>query len=503
MGEFFYEPEIKYKEISAEDDARVVPLLDPFKKGLMRPLEGHIINADGLRKFINNPSLSPEIRAEYRLKNKNIDDELAAIVRAYSELEVDLQNRQLEMTSQRDFYNYFKDHTIDYAKLEYIMLLKTYEYLKTFNMRVAAAWTYVQETFEEIKVTSINRQFLEQVLSFKVYPRLELCELTDLLLRRLAYLLQIRQEEVKQDKVIARGEYTSLLKYSFAAIFREDLSGILSSKVQEQESKVSDLQPETIFTRDTCIRDPFFLDSRGQELFNQSYLYTLAIKPDRKKIDEQKIRRSVYIETHLGAEENALRQDLIRKFISAARNKDRIAEYNNFLFEYFDFTRNTILLQFMDFSDLEKNLLIYHFGPVYFLKILLHFMREGRTGYIHRHLKKDQMVRELPFEYLKFILKDWWDEKVYTLLTRAERNSREMFERLVAAVKAIWVKEAPQTLSRIKADPALLRYFNIHDVRNLQRFLEQHLSLIVFTLLNRFLGPDFIYLPLHPVKGHR
>ncbi|MCS6984508.1 MAG: hypothetical protein NZM25_05190 [Leptospiraceae bacterium] len=498
MGEFVYQSEVNYAEIDAKDNLRVIPLLEPFKKGLMRPLEGHILNADGLRKYLMSPTIGPEIRSEFRLKSKVIEDELMAIVRAYSELERDVQPRQLEMTAQRDYYNYFNDHEMEQGKLEFIMLLKTYEHLKTFNNIVYKSWKFLQSTFEDIKVTSTTRSFLEQVLTFKIYPRLELCELTDLLLRRLAYILQITTEEEKNDRVVARGKYTSLLKYSFAAIYRDDLEKILTESPPENKGKktFTPQEIESPVTEDSCIKDPFFLDSRGQELFNQSLLYTLKINPDRQRMEEQKIRKAVYIETHIGAEETAVRQDLIRKFISQAKSKNRLEEYRKFLYEYFDFVKDMIYLQVNQFSPLEKTLLLYHLGPVYFLKIVLHFMREGRTGFIHRHLRQEQMIRELPFEHLKFILKDWWNEKIYTQLSRNERNSREYYQKIVEAAKQIWQREAPKTLEKITRDPALSRAYEIHDVRFLKKFLEQDLSIIGYSLLIRFLGPDFIYMPV-------
>jgi hypothetical protein len=124
-------------------------------------------------------------------------------------------------------------------------------------------------------------------------------------------------------------------------------------------------------------------------------------------------------------------------------------------------------------------------------------MRVGRTGYVHRHLKRNQMVRELPYEYVKYVLKDWWDENIYTQVPRAERNSHVAYERLLDIIKTEWQEHQLRLLVRIKKDPTLLRALNLHDVKTLSAFVENEISYIYHVKILRFLGQDFFYLPLH------
>ncbi|MCB1145362.1 MAG: hypothetical protein KDK38_01065, partial [Leptospiraceae bacterium] len=110
-------------------------------------------------------------------------------------------------------------------------------------------------------------------------------------------------------------------------------------------------------------------------------------------------------------------------------------------------------------------------------------------------------LRELPLEYLKFTLKDWWDEKIFRATTRQERNSRETFLTISAQVSELWREEQPKIFSIIRREPYLVRAMKLHDVKTLGKFIETEVSYLLYVILLRFLGPDFIYLPVHRKAG--
>lgn len=494
---FEYKPEIDYNSIRADDDAACIEALSEFKKGYLYPQETHLLNADGLKKYINSASVTPDIRADFRFKQNDIDHAIADIVREYSELEAELDDKNLETVANRDYYNIFQDTNVLPEKLDFIKFLKTYEYIKVFNQKVRESWNEIREIFESIKVNTFNELFLEQVLLYKAYPRLELCDQTDLLLRRMAYILKIKSETEEGNRIHAEGEYTSVIKYGLSTIFQDNLAQIFTGTSPEEDSTAGPARQVKSYSdlKDSAIIDPYFLDTRGESSFNQSYLYILQVNPDKLAIERKKIQKAIYIETHLGAEENALRQDLIRKFISTARSKNRAEEYREFLQEYFTFTYDSILLHFMNFSDELKNTFVYHLGPIYFLKMVMHFMREGRTGFIHRHHHKDQMVRELPFNFLKYVLISWWDVNVYQKTTRASRNSKEMYMSIIQKISEMWLSEREHVLRSMLSDNMLRRAYEMHDHKTMIPYIENIVSYLYSVLFVRFLGQDYIYLP--------
>lgn len=499
MPLFTYQPEFNYDAVDPSDSAETTKHLLPFKGGFLKGLEAHLVNADNIQKFL--ASAPPETRKDINKNIKDIDGALVAIMRLYGHVEGELSSRTLESAAQREYYNQFTDSEIEDHKMEFVKLIRAYEVIREFNTEVTEHWWKLASLFESFNPSSGEKHFLEQVLIYRVYPRIDLCNLTNLLLRRLAYLLRIHSEQVTGGKVSVKAEYTSQIHYTYSSVFREDLAEIIGGLAAAPKPEVRARPVEPVReVRDTAIKSPYLLDTRGSEHFNQTHAYVLEIDEARFQLEEAKVRRSIYVETHLGAEDEALRQDIIRKFISAARNKDRVGEYRTFLMSYFQFTRDTLLMQQTSLPEAEHNFFLYHFGPVFFIKICTHFMRIGRTGYVHRHIKRNQMVRELPFEYVKYVLKDWWDENVYLQVSRVDRNNHAAYDKLLEQIRREWQEHQLRLLIKIKKDPALLRALNIHDVRTLGHYVESEISYLYHVKIIRFLGQDFFYLPIQLSK---
>jgi hypothetical protein len=502
VGAFSYQPEFNYDAVNASDSVEASKHLLPFKGGFLKGLEAHLVNADNVQKFL--ASAPPETRKDINKNIKEIDATLVAIMRLYGNVESELSPRNLDTVAHREYYNHFPNAEMEDPKLEYVRLIRSYEVIKEFNLAVIEHWWKAARIFESFSPPPSEKHFLEQLLVYRVYPRIDLCNLTNLLLRRMAYILKIDSEETAGGRIIARGHYSSQINYSYSVVFREDISEIIEGlEAVNRSHEFKTRAPEAIKEiRDTAIKSPYLLDTRGTEPFNQTHAYLLEINQSRFTLDEAKVSRSIYVETHLGAEDDALRQDLIRKFISAARNKDRVGEYRTFLNSYFQFTQDTLLMQEQRIPESDHKLFLYHFGPVFFFKVCTHFMRIGRTGYVHRHLKRNQMLRELPYEYVKYVLKDWWNDNIYTQVPKAERNSHVAYERLLETIRGEWQEHQLRLLARIKKDPALLRALNFHDVKTLGLFVENEISYIYHMKILRFLGQDFFYLPLQ-VKTHQ
>jgi hypothetical protein len=391
------------------------------------------------------------------------------------------------------FHSIFPGEDSTEIKLNYLKMIRVFEALRNFNQNIKRNWEQLKEIFEKFKPLPASKSFLEQVLEFKIYPRLELCEKTDYLIRRLQYILKLPDDYETAKKIDYAGNYSSLLNYNIGTIFQLDLDKyIIIDKGGPLE-----IREETFLDENSCITDPYFLDSRGKMPFNQSYLYTLSINQTRVDSDTDKIKKSVYLETHLTMENQSLRQDMIRHFISNAKKKNNESEYIRFLNEHFDFTKEGIFIHLQGLNSKERIVFLYHFGPVFFLKIVMQFLREGHTGYIHRFMGRHHMARELPFEYIKFILKDWWDAHIYKQTTSPERNSRELYNSLVEYFTKLLETEQAKIFRKILQEPLMIKAYNIRDFKMMRPFLELELSYLYYCIFNRFLGPDFLYLPLN------
>jgi len=491
-GKFVYAPEFEYNKIDETNSKEVIPALKEFTKSYLRPLETHMLSADTLRQYLSSNNVPEEIRPQVRIKIEDIDKELMQIVRLYSQIEAHLEPHELESEAMHIFHALFSGDELNDTKLNFVKMIKVFEYIRHFNERVQENWSMVRKIVETFRPSSSSTPFLEQVLEYKVFPRLELCEMTNLLLRRLAYIIKVKIDAKLDDKGFLREHYSTLLTYNLGTIFQEDLENFIISENVEDKAEVDVLEKEDI---NSCIVDPYFLDSRGNAVFNQSYLYTLSMNEKYITNDLEKIKKAVYIETHLSAENLSLRQDMIRHFVSSASRKDNKEKYIQFLNNHFDFTYETIVLHFTHFTDKEKTLMFYHMGPVFFLKIIMQFLREGKTGYIHRFMSRNNMARELPFEYIKYTLKDWWDISIFKRCSFKERNSKELHSKIIETFEELWMKDQKKALQNIVQIPIIVKAYHTRDYKALRPFLQKEVSFLFYILYSRFLGTDFLYLP--------
>ena len=213
----------------------------------------------------------------------------------------------------------------------------------------------------------------------------------------------------------------------------------------------------------------------------------------RFKIEENKIKKSIYFERSIGIEEKILRQELIRSFIAKKHPGNKVIQYNEFLRDYFSFEYSALVAHFPGFAAKAKTLLMYHFTPLYFLTDVLNHMKKTKSGFIHYFIKKDTLVRELPCEYIKLAFFHWWEETIYQKVPRAEKNSREKYKGLVKIINNFWSKDQNPVLHKIEQNTHAKRAFQIHNLNILRPFLIAELSYSFFLLYTRFLGYDFIY----------
>ena len=521
---FPYEPEVDYESISPKDSEKVIQALRPFIKDDRFYIENHLTSVEALRNYINSTDqVNAAIRASFLVNVKGIDKCITKIILLCSSLKNSIREDSLNQKAMKEYYEHFSDNSIDDRKIEYIKLLKLYETTKYYNGQLKASWEWLREIFGNIEVASYSHQFLQQVLTFKIYPRLDLIAQVDLFVRRLSFILQISSEKESDGNLKARGDYIPTIRYSFSVAFNSEISEIIgqsdktqitfnqdkkkgglgsidknwSEEAQGDAEEFKNMAKSQDKAKESCIKDDFFIDCRCDEIFNQSYVHTLRIDPTELEIEELKIRKSVYIETHPEIEGKILHRELIRSFISSKDEQNKIGEYESFLDDFFSSKLTSLVTHFSDIPDDEKVIFMYHFSPVFFFKLVLHEMRKTKSGFIHRSLKDNQMVRELPFEYLKKTLGNWWDKNIFQKTKRIQRNSKEIYTRFVRIIAALWHEEQPVLLKKIVEDPKAKRAFHLHDLNTILPYVISEISYMFYLIYSRFLNSDFIYTQTH------
>ena len=496
--EFSYKPSKDFSKIDPVTSFKVAQKeLELFREGYNTITEPHLISAEIIRKNLNAPELVMEIRKYYEKHYRDINSLINEILKITRDLSLELEKTNLRSTAKRDYHNFFSS-TLEENELDFLQMLKAYEYIKYHNTVLFQKWNELKNLFEGIQVTSLTKPFLEKILQYNIYPKLELIEKTDLLLKRMHHILKIDSLEQKYNKVVAQGEYKRSIRYDFNSIFSKEINDFLfeTHGMDDEYYLEKKINNPRVF-RESCIKNSFAVDTRGNEFFNQGSLYILNIKPDKLQLEQEKIRKAFYIEKHLGSEQKLFKQDMIHQLASKNLKKDRIAEYDKFLEDYLDTLQTSIIMHFSDFNEKERYTIMYHFGPAYFLKFILYYMRKARTGSIHRKTQGNEIIRELPFEYLKLKIGHWWDVKVFKNIDPSDRNSKEMYDKIVQFASSLWQIDQPKVLSKIVYSADLQRAFNSHDIDSLKNFLSSSLSYFFYLFYTRFLGTNFIYIPVH------
>ena len=516
---FPYEVDVNYEKIDIHDSAAIIKHLKPFSKDKAFFVTTHAITADALRKLINSTEqIASKTRNTFLDNLKEIEQAISKIILIASNVNKDIAEDSIRIKASRNYFREFEGSNIESSKLNFMELLGLYEVLKFHNRQFTNEWAKLKNIFGNIEVNSENHKFLQQLLIFKIYPRLNLIALVDFLIRRICFILRISNEKMKETSCTANGKYSSAIHYTFSSVFDEKITEAIiqlnelesNRKVKSQVSKnVLQNWKETI---GSCFVDDLTIDCRADEVFNQGQFQMMEINDHRLHIEEIKIKKSVYMETNVGIEEKMLRRYIVRSLITEIPVEEKLKQYDLFLKEYFNLQMSSVTVHLPTLNPDEQKLFMYHVAPTYFFRIIINHMQESRTGFIHRFAPKNTIVRELPVEYIRLALSHWWDNSIYKKISRVEKNSKEKYVKYVQLLAKFWEKDEQNVVNHINANLQAQRAFELHNLDVLRPFLEQELSYLFYSLYVRFLGQDFIYyytkrkhkqhIPSSPQKDH-
>ncbi len=507
---FSYSPEVNYAAVNLHDSEAIISALKPFiTKDIFFFIEIHLITADALRKYISSrEQVTLEIRNTFLNKLKNIDYAISQIILTGENLQHEVFDDSIKAKAYKHYYREFEGTAIDNKKINFLKILSLYEIIKFHNYNFMKHWKSLKNIFGEIEIYGSNHSFLEQVLRFKIYPRLELVSLVDLLVRRIGFILRISKETMKETNCIASGTYTSAINYSFSNIFDPKITesiielneldtGDNNKKEKKLNKHILKSWKEAI---GSCFVDELTIDCRCDEVFNQGQFQIMQINSYSLQIEEVKINKSVYMETNVGIETKRLHRQIVRSLITKVPVEEKIEKYNFFLEELFTLKMSSMMVHFPILNLSEQGLFLYHFSPTYFFRVILNHMKESGVGFIHRFVNKEIIRKELPVEYIKFLFALWWDNNIYKKNSRLNKNSKEKYNKFSQMLANLWEKDKPQIITKINENAHARRAFEMHNLNILKVFLESKLSNLFYLLYVRFLGQDFIYYQKHHYK---
>ena len=493
---FPYVPEVNYRLISPQDSSKVIKLLQPFSKNQTFFISLHANTAGALKgRLHSTDQASINIRVTYLDHLKELDKCISSILSSLDNLISEFSEDFIDNQANRRFYSEFQTVNLESSKLEFLKLLSTYEILKFYNHKIQNSWKTLKDIFSNIEISSMNRKFMHQILVYKIYPRLDLTYLTDLLIRRLGYILMISSEKMTETRYTAKGTYFNGINYSFSTVFNPEIVEVVNNlnEISDNNQKIKKSIKSYKDIKESCLINDYNIDCRCEELFNQLYTQIMQINSYRSKVEESKIQKCIYFEKNIAIEEKKLRQELIRSYMAKVSPKGRQTQYNEFLNEYFNFIYSVFTTHFGSLTETEHVLLMYHFSPGYFIRDIIHHMKKSKSGFIHYLVSRDTIMRELPGEYIKHRFIYWWDENIYGMVSRVEKNSREKYKKILSIITDMWYKDLPDILKKIEENIHIKRAFEIHNLNLLKPVLEAELSYSFFLLYSRFLGNNFVY----------
>ena len=222
---FPYAPEIDYEKIEARDCKKIIEVLAPFSTDQKFFINRHASSASSLKNMLNSSEqVPPEVRASYLDDMQEIERAIADILITSDNIKNDFSEEAIRDVANKNYYSEFGGTSIEKEKLQFMELKTQYNVLKLYNDKFKNSWELLKSIFGAIEISGRNHKVMQQILYYKIHPCLDIVSLTELLIRRLGFVLRITSESMKDRGWVSEGQYESSIHYSFSTVFDPDIS---------------------------------------------------------------------------------------------------------------------------------------------------------------------------------------------------------------------------------------------------------------------------------------
>ncbi len=455
---------------SATSDLGELSLIQEFKHGYQEVIERQAALARTASQLLTAPIITPDERRIINELRNTVDKALAQLQTLCRSAISDLQPLQLDKEAMRDYHNVFSGDVTDH-RLSYVRFLKTYALLKRLTLDLAEQWTIIQNatTRSELKTGS---EFREQFLTYGVRAGLRACEAMQAFCRRMATLLQLQTDPVATKRFDGAGIYSADIDYALSAVFRENLDqwtadlfaearrdpaqlGLATEARQERATAAAREAPASGGARGPEWR----LDCAGTQPWNSTPHYYFQYDPRALEEERRGFSEIVYIDTHMGADQDFIKSDFIIKF----SRKNNISDASTVEARYVDFLRTffTLVTEIsamnIGVSPQDRPTFLYHLGPQSFYMLTLRFLQEVKTGTVHRKAPGGAMIRKyIPNELLKKTVLEYWRDEILPAVADA-RDDLMIFKRIAAQVRQTHAALSKHAISEFEKLPPSLK----------------------------------------------
>lgn len=428
--------------ISISDDDYEIKKLADFKRGYHFYLTQFSSLATGLQNFFASNGLNDSVKRELLPYRKQLDSDISSTIKVAKDLMVELDERHQLPEARKDSISYFQNGNIDNHQLEFIIFHKTFESLRQFYNLAKDSWNSIRLTIlsADIKDESFKA---DVILEYRIIPIFDKIDSLKILLQRMALILNIREKEKLFTARTITPQYSESKVYKLSTVFNVDLGhdedNMIPSFLPEDTPASSPApiiqKPKPVIVERKAYDN--ILNTGGKLPWNSNQHYYFRFEIPAYEEEKALFKSVISMDTHMGADEKALRSEMIRNLASKTK-KDKSTleietEYNLFILRYFHFCKEILILS-IGIPDVIKNLFFYHIGPQHFYMIARKFLQEANTGYLHIRLADGKKVsRVLPNEIIKKLIVDFWKDDILPNVGE-ERNNLAGLKKIIEIV---------------------------------------------------------------------
>jgi len=427
--------------------------LKDFSQGIIPFLERYTENIKMMYQLLNANILTTEEKNKAFYEIKEVDLILKEMLNKIKNIILEMAQDTITQEANREYYNFFKDEP-NTNKINFIVLALYYDKLREFYIINLEKL----ETIKKLLLPKISQQtlFYQQFFDYQMKTCYIKLQKIQKLLKQFEILLHYKKNE-KDKRISQQIKYSPGIEYRYSLVFKEDLSEYVQNFFANEEpakpSKENEKLENLIHTNTQIIKKEIdkspknqyinknILDTSGRFLWNSSMYYYLSYDFNKLSQEEKCFINVFYIDTHLGANPQIVRSQIVRTLMKKEKilsKEEAINQYKKFLNSLFELNQQIILLNFRIPED-DKKLFMYHLGPLVFFNMNKQYLLDLQTGSIHQIVnpEKNLIRKVIPFEFIKKFLFEWWVENILNHLSDEEKNNYSKYQKLILYIQKI------------------------------------------------------------------
>ena len=460
---------------SGKSDAAELDAISLFKKGYNEVIEAQTNLVRSTQQLLGSNLASADDRSRLQEARTTIDKALGEMQKQARQLSSDLNPGNLEKDSIREYHNIFSGEVTDH-RVSFIRFLKTYVALKRYALETSQQWGEIQSAVQAAGLAE-KSELRYQLITYHARPGIQSCENIQTFCNRMGRILRLKRDPLSSRSLDGAAVYSPDIEYTLSFVFTTELDTQLEFLFGSHLPDADQL-PESVFDQQprrktaASVAEParpvldHKLDASGSTDWNRTPHYFFHYDP--RALEEERARYAdvIYMDTHMGADQQYIKSDLIINISRKSRltdKKDIEAEYLGFLHAFFNMVIQISQMN-MSIDPRLGMLFIYHMGPATFYSLTIKFLQDLKTGTFHKRASGGAMIKKyIPMELIKKAIVDFWRSDILPP-TEKERDDYGLYKRI-----AMRVKETHARLTK----KALLEYENVPADVKRQKSREQ------------------------------